>query len=198
MRINQIFHESDSQYPEYQSLLRTIGKECKTFLNEAHDLPVFKALPTTYDNLQKVKVRKHRNGRTAFSRTFNEAFEDQVRDLRQRAVFTNSFDYSEPDKSLFYIFPKDGYKFMYCTEVTHSTQDYQQVFDSLFEQFQHERAEQLIRDVLKFAYIQENLHEGIEKEVEIIFYNVPYYYAARTDVFEYDELLTNISKLCDN
>ncbi len=87
---------------------------------------------------------------------------------------------------------------MYCTEVTHSTKDYQQVFDSLFEQFESEKAEQLIHDLLKFTYTRENLIEGIERQVEIIFYNVPYYYAARVNTFEYDDLLTDLTQLGDN
>ena len=127
------------------------------------------------------------------------AMRQEVRDLRQRAIFANSkiMDVTEND-DLFYVLPRDGYKFMYCPEVTHSNNDYQQVFDSLFEQFEDDKAEQLIHDLLKFTYTRENLYEGIEKRVEIILYNIPYYYSARVDTFEYPDLLTNIAELCDN
>jgi hypothetical protein len=198
MRINQLFIQDDPVVSEQKSFLRKIAKECRTFLSESKSLPLFKTLPATYEDLQKVKVRKLRT-RTKFSETFNEAFEEEVRDLRQRAVFTNRkiVDITE-ELDLFYVFPKNGYKFMYCTEVTHSTNDYQQVFDSLFEQFEDEKAEQLIHDLLKFTYTRQNLHEGLVKEAEIIFYNIPYYYSARVDSFDYPDLLTKITELCDN
>ena len=198
MRINQIFEHDDPGLTEYKRILRVIAKECSSFLCDSQDLPVFKSLPDTYDNIQKVKVRKHRQT-TKFSQTFNEAFEEDVRDLRQRAVFTNSrHTETSVDTDLFYVFPKNGFKFMYCAEVTHSNNDYQQVFDSLFEQFDDDKAEQMIHDLLKFTYVRDNLFEGIKKEVEVLFYNIPYYYAARANVFEYNELLTDIADLSDN
>ena len=194
MRINQIF-ETDLKYA---NLLETIAGECSTFLRDSFGLPVFKALPSQYKDIQKVKVRKHRLKKTEFGQTFNEAFEDQFVDLRERAVFTNSQIFeSNSERDLFYVFPKNGYKFMYCTEVTHSTNDYKLIYETLFNQFEHEKAEQLIRDLLQFNYTHENLYEGIEKQVEVIFYNVPYYYAARVDVFEYNDLLTNIAEISD-
>lgn len=197
MRINQLFTD-DSVISEQHPFLRKIAKDCSTFLRESRGLPLFKILPAIYEDLQKVKVRKHRTT-TKFSETFNDAFEEEVRDLSQRAVFTNSkiMEVTESD-DLFYVFPKDGHKFMYCPEVNHSTNDYQQVFDSIFEQFADEKAQQLIHDVLKFSYTHENLYEGLIKEAEIIFYNIPYYYSARVDAFDYPTLLTNVTDLCDN
>lgn len=196
MRINQLF--SDPAFSEQEAILRKVAEECSTFLREAQGLPLFKVLPSTYSDIQKVKVRKHRT-KNKFSETFNEAFDDEIRDLRQRAVFVNSkiVDVKEND-DLFYVFPRDGYKFMYCPEVTHSTLDYQQVFDSLFEQFEDDKAEQLIHDLLKFAYTRENLYEGLTKEVEIIFYNIPYYYSARVDNYDYPDLLSSLRDLSDN
>lgn len=189
MKFEQIF-ETDSIDP----ILARISVECKTFLRDSGDRPVFKTLPETYEDLRKVKVRKHKH-KNKFSETFNEAFEHQVRDLRQRAVFANSLEYSEEGKDLFYIFPKDGYKFMYSSEVKHSSRDYQQVFDSLFEQFDEEKAELLIHDLLKFTYSSSNLIEGIDSEAEIIFYNIPYYYAARVTAFDYHDLLSEIKQV---
>jgi len=196
MRVNQLF--TSPALSEQEGILRKIAKEWSSFLRESQGLPLFKVLPAAYSDIQKVKVRKHRT-KTKFSETFNEAFDDEIRDLRQRAVFANSkiMEVTEND-DLFFVFPRDGYKFMYCPEVTHSTNDYQQVFDSLFEQFEDEKAEQLIHDLLKFTYTKENLYEGLVKEVEIIFYNIPYYYSARVDAFNYPDLLSNISQLSDN
>jgi len=196
MRVNQLFEQDDPVFSEYKVRLRKIATECSLFLSESRNFPVFKVLASSYDDIQKVKVRKHRQ-KTKFSQTFNEAFENQIRDLRQRAVFTNSQIIEADEKDLFYVFPKNGYKFMYCTEVTHSTNDYQQVFDSLFEQFDDDKAEQMIHDLLKFTYTHENLYEGLEKQVEVIFYNVPYYYAARVNSFNYENLLTDLTEVSD-
>ena len=203
MRVDQLF-EDEPILSEYNQILRKIANECTSFLVESQSFPVFKVLPSSYDNIQKVKVRKHRQETTKFSQTFNDAFEPEVRNLRQRAVFTNSqisndrVQESTTDLDIFYVLPKNGFKFMYCTEVTHSTNDYQQVFDSLFEQFDDEKAEQMVQDLLKFTYARENLVEGLEKQVEIIFYNIPYYYAARVNAFDYNDLLTDIAGLSDN
>jgi len=198
MRVNQLF-EDNPVLSEDTPILRKIAKECSSFINDSQSFPVFKILPSSYNNIQKVKVRKHRHEETKFSQVFNDAFEPEVRDLRQRAVFTNSqIQEATNNMDIFYVLPKDGFKFMYCTEVTHSTNDYRQVFDSLFEQFEDEKAVQMIHDLLKFTYIRENLVEGLEKQVEVIFYNIPYYYAARVDAFNYSDLLTDIAELRDN
>lgn len=198
MRVDQLLYQINPNLSDYTRTLREIIRECSQFLSESKGLPVFRPLPSLYEDIQKVKVRKHRN-RTRFSKTFNEAFEAEVRDLRQRAIFTNSqLHEATENMDLFYVFPINGYKFMYCPEVTHSTNDYQQVFESLFKQFKDDKAEQLIHDLLKFAYVKDNLNEGIEKKAEIIFYNVPYYYAARVGSFEYTELLSDMSQLSDN
>ena len=169
MRINQILESDDPTYVAYNQSLKTIKRECSTFLHESQDLPVFRTLPSSYEDIQKVKVRQHHN-KSRFVQTFNEAFEDQVQNLRQRAVFAvaspDKYE-AKDEKDIFYVFPKNGYKFLYCTEVTHSNNDYQQVFDSLFEQFD-DRAEQIIHDLLKFAYVDQNLFEGIKKQAEII------------------------------
>jgi hypothetical protein len=196
MRISHILSNNEVSIERNGAIYR-IAKECQTFLREACGLPIFKFLPTTYSDIQRVKVRKHKTS-SKFVETFNEAFD--VKDLRQRAVFTESVKPTHLiDKDLFYVFPRDGFKYMYCTEVKHSTDDYKQVFDSLFEQFEESKAEQLIHDLLKFSYARTNLHEGIKEEAEIIFYNVPYYFAARVSVFEnYTDLLTQLQPVKDN
>lgn len=179
---------------EQNGLAHRIAVDCQSFIRESCGLPVFKFLPSSYFDLQKVKVRKHKTS-SKFAETFNEAFEHDVKDLRQRAVFTESArPVSIEGKDLFYVFPRDGYKYMYCTEVKHSADDYKQVFDSLFEQFEEEKAEQLIHDLLKFSYTRNNLHEGIKEQAEIIFYNIPYYYVARVSATKYDDLLTQITR----
>ena len=193
MRVEHILAASGLELEQDGPLYR-VAMECQTFIRESCGLPVFKFLPETYADLQKVKVRKHKTS-SKFADTFNEAFEREAKDLRQRAVFTESARPTQVDgKDLFYVLPRDGYKYMYCTEVKHSVDDYKQVFDSLFEQFEEKKAEQLIHDLLKFSYVRDNLHEGIKEEAEIIFYNIPYYYAARVSTTKYEDLLTQLTQ----
>lgn len=195
MRINQIFADGDES--GIVLLLQSIKADCSEFITEACGLPLFKALPSIYEDFRKVKVRKHKRS-SKFIKTFNEAFDDEMKNLRERSVFANG-QRSEPDedKDVFYIFPKNGYRFMYCTEVQHSTADYKQVFDSIFENA--DEPEQIIHDLLKFSYVRENLNEGIKSNAEIIFYNIPYYYTVRTTLYEsYNNLLTDITEIEDN
>lgn len=193
MRVEHILASRPAFELVEDTILGRIAADCQTFIHESQGLPVFKFLPNTYADVQKVKVRKHKTS-SKFVETFNEAFQD-VKDLRQRAVFTESTQSAAIEgKDLFYVLPRDGYKFMYCTEVKHSQADYQQVFESIFQQFEGEKAEQLIHDLLKFSYVRENLHEGIKEQAEIIFYNVPYYYAARVSVTDYADLLTQVTR----
>jgi len=195
MRINQIFADGDDS--GIRLLLRSISSDCSEFITEASGLPLFKALPVTYEDFRKVKVRKAKRS-SKFSKTFNEAFDDEMKNLRERSVFANG-QKPEPDtdKDVFYVFPKNGYRYMYCTEVQHSTADYKQVFDSIFENA--DQPEQIIHDLLKFSYVRENLNEGIDSNAEIIFYNIPYYYSVRTTLYEsYNNLLTDITEIEDN
>lgn len=191
MRINQIFLDVEDLDLE----LRTLKAQCSEFLKESQGLPVYKLLPTVYSDFQKVKVRKHKRDNDFIS-TFNEAFQDEVRDLRQRAVFASGeFPDAEAGKASCYIFPKNGYKYMYCTEVTHSTSDYKTVFESIFQNV--DTPEEVIHDLLKFSYARENLFEGIQSRAELIFYHIPYYYAIKTESYDYEDLLTDIAEMED-
>lgn len=177
-----------------------LAKHCQQFLKESSRLPLLKSLSVEYNDLHKVKVRQRKNKNT-FSETLNQAFQDEHTKIFQRAIFANgekSFSLSENNVEPFYIFPIDGYKFIYSKEVENSTSEYKQVFDALFEQFgnDNEQATTIITDLLKFTYTKENLSEGIELGSEIIIYNIPYYFAVRTSLVdnEYDKLLTSLTK----
>jgi len=171
-----------------------LSKQCSRFLNESEHLPLFKSLPSSYDDLQKVKVRYHKSN-TAFSETFNEAFKQEQPKLRQRAVFVSGVVHISEDTNTepFYVFPTNNFKFMYSREVKNSNDSYQQAFDAILEQFNNkEQADQIIADLLQYTYVSDNLNEGIKSEAEIILYNIPYYYAVRANTIDYDELLTSL------
>lgn len=179
--------------PEEYKAFATIGHQCEAFLEASQGVPVLKNLSTDYSDLQKVKVRKRKRA-SGFAKVFNEAFDEQFVELRQRAVFANglvSLTESEADEEPFYIFPIDGFHYLYSTEVENSSAEYRTVFDAIFETLDADAAEQTFRDLLKFTYKSTDLREGIESGAEIIIYNIPYYYAVRQSIFEsYGEVLS--------
>lgn len=165
------------------------------FLEMSNGLPLLKNLPSHYEDLRKVKLRmRKRKAEDRFAKTFNEAF-DEIPHLRQRAMFANgpaSFIAESGEREPFYIFPIDGFRFMYSLEVTNSSTDYMTAFDAILEQFNGDN--QLMEQVLKYTYTRERLAEGIERGSEIILHNMPYCYAVRQSVGKYDELLNTLQE----
>ncbi len=173
MKINEVLRQDNSEF-------RVLVDECSQFIEESQRTPLLRALPCTYQNVHKVKVRKKSAG--TVDHPFNEAFDERDPHLRQRAVFTygqikETIEGMEP----FFVFPIDGYKFMYSLEVTNSGQEYQHVFESIFESLGDERGNEVITDMLKFTYTHESLVEGITSGAEVVLYNIPLYYAVRVN-----------------
>lgn len=192
MRINELY-ENQYQSKEFH-LLKT---NCTQFIRESQGQPLFKNLSVSYNDFDKIKVRKRKGESGDFTETFNEAFETQHPGLRQRAIFANGSHTFQPifDSVVepFYVFPIDGYKFMYSREVENSGQEYKQVFDTLFEEFGEQKGNEVLTDLLKFTYTSINLNEGITSGSEIIIYGIPYFYAVKANAADnYQELLTNI------
>ena len=85
MRVDDII-----QPEETREELEIIAEQCSDFLQESCGCPLLKNLPSDYGDFHKVKVRKRKQRREdpkGFSQMFNKAFEDSVRDLRERAIF---------------------------------------------------------------------------------------------------------------
>lgn len=176
---------------KYPKILR---RECSTFFEQSTGLPIYRMLPESYEDFRKVKVRLQKK-KTSFVETFNKAFDKKLHNLRQRAVLVNGIEPKlEEGHTSFYIFPTNGYKFMYNKEVANSNEAFKRAFDTVLEQFgdNTEQANQLIMDLLQYTYTSERLDEGIKLGSEIVIYNIPYYYAVRTSSIDYDELLTSI------
>lgn len=162
--------------------ITTIEAKCKQFLRESAGLPLYKLLPKSYENFQRVKVRQHKH-KDNVTEVFDKAFGNQFTNLRQRAIFSSG---NEPETTnehdAFYIFPIDGYKFLYSKEIKNSSQEYRQVVETMFEKFEdNNKAIEIVTDLLKYTYLRENLVEGIVSDSEIILYGIPFYYAVRVD-----------------
>lgn len=176
MLINEILDSSNNTIIHE---LNTVRKTCSQFLTDSHGSPLYKLLPKTYKDVHRVKVRQQKYN-NELAEAFNKAFEETFRNIRQRAIFaapTKPIQTEEMEP--FYVFPLNGYKFLYCKEVKNSNADYQQVMNILVEQFNNDEAINLITDILKYTYVQTDLNEGIVSGSEIILYGIPAYYAVR-------------------
>lgn len=174
--------------------VQMIKHHCSQFLGESAGLPLFKNLPTTYNNFHKVKVRLQKR-KDDVTDVFERAFGNEFSNLRQRAVLAYpSATPATKDLTPFYIFPVNGYKYLYSKEVVNSSTDYRRVIDTLFEQMDDvSSASELVSDLLKFTYTSTMLHEGVVSGSEIILYSIPFYYAVRVSACQdYPSLLSMV------
>lgn len=187
MKIKDVLEE------QHDDPFNIIRKRCSEFVSEC-SLPLFRNLPNITEDVRKVKVRYKKPKHDTVADAFNQAFINEKINLRQKAIFANgegSFDMVESNP--FYILPINGFKFMYSKEVHNSSKDYRDTFGSMVEQFGcDQKPVELLKDVLKYTYTNENLEEGVSEGAEIIIYNIPYYYAVKSSYIEYDELLTKL------
>lgn len=166
-------------------MLTTLTYECSEFLSASEGRPLLKNLPRYRDGFIKVKVRQKRST-SPFIESFNNAFADERSRLLQRSVvgygeaaFTPSTD---PTLEPFYIFPVDGFRYMYNPSAA-STAEYKETFDKLLTNV-GESAPELFQKVLKYDYVFDKLTEGITGGSEIIFYGIPYYFALRKSIID--------------
>lgn len=190
MLVNNILGRHSFLTPEQLLVLKT---NCSQFFFESTGYPIYKVLPSSYNTMHKVKVRQHKR-QDNVSEAFNQAFGQEVNNIRQRAIFT----YGTKQQCLentenFYVFPIDGYNFMYCKEVENSSVEYQQILNTLFEAYGNDsKAYDIVCDLLKRTYIRENLVEGITCKAEIIMYGIPYFYAVKTKAVDNYNTLFNV------
>ena len=187
MRIDYIL----SDHHAIQSGLALLSSQCEQFFEESGNIPLFKNLPTTYADIHKVKVRQKKTKEV--NETFNAAFESRQHKLHERAVFAcgiNSLNEGRGGEEPYFVFPIDGFQYIYSPEIQNSNDNHRQVIEMFHDAFGTEDGTELAVDMIRFSYMHTKLQEGIQHGSEIIIYNIPYYYAARADAFDsYDDLL---------
>jgi hypothetical protein len=161
----------------------TIIRDCSEFLKQSNGKPLVKFLPKEGPDQRKIKVRKRKTD-SKFDKVFNTVF-SQHPDLRQRAVFCSGAsglreEDAEADLEPFYVFPPDGFKYIYSPNVYRSSIQYQDTLDRFLDVMGENAAIETFKEVLKYDYIGSNLIDGIGQGCEIIVYNVPYFFAIRT------------------
>lgn len=186
MRITEILDE------EIDSSFKTLQTECSVFFAESDGLPLYKTLPESYSDFHRVKVR-HVKRHDTYSDSVDMAFESERKHLSQRAIYTSGNAPATIDRTSFYVFPTNGFNFLYNTAITETDENHLKAFDEICEKFGDKRGCELFADVLKFAYTPRNLLEGMKSGAEIIVYGIPSYYALRVNsVGHYDDVLTSV------
>jgi len=188
---------NDVLYSQACDEYEIIHESCQQFIYESDGTPMVKLLSNEYDDFKKVKIRKRKNT-ASFADSFNEAFEHEMYQLRERSLFANGITFLNEKKypddvEPFYIFPIDGYDFIYSGEIKDSSKKYSTVFNEIFDELGGKSAERVFSDLIKFSYTSENLSEGLNTGAEIIIYGIPYYYAIRqSSVNQYNDIDKNI------
>lgn len=164
-------------------MLPTIRQECGLFLLESQGKPLVKSLPIHSDGYRKVKVRKKKND-DEFVNKFNESFFTEFNDIRNRAVFVNGDQPQTEGTELFYVFPIDGYRFMYSPEVKNSSELYKDTFDKLIRTAGKNNGMEIFTEMLQMSYTYDDLPSGIDLGCEIIIYDISHYYAIRKSLID--------------
>lgn len=181
-----------SHDPFIESAKRIIHQDCSDFIRESDGLPLFKTLPDTYADFQRVKVRQHKR-RDTVSDVFEQAFGEQFTNLRQRSVFTTSvISEGSTPSTAFYVIPINGYRYLYSKEIENSSSEYKSIIETVMQGMENaNEATQIVTDLVKYTYTSTKLKEGIDSGAEVILYGIPAYYAIRTSVCpKYTDLIT--------
>lgn len=151
-------------------MIPTINEECGEFLKQSNGNYLIKNLPRNYMGFTRVKVRLSRK-RTQFIEDFNRAFDDKRKEFYGSSIFAYSRKellVEEEGKEPFYIFPIDGFKHIYNPLVS-----------NVEDELNCPELKGMVTELLDISYVTEPLHKALSNSCEIIFYNIPYYYAVR-------------------
>lgn len=174
-----------------------IKDSCSQFITESKGIPTFKMLSDTYEDFSKVKIR-HKKHETLASHSLDSAVDAKV---YNRAMFTygnNILTSNQTDKQMYYVFPSNGYSYLYSTSVVQSDLAIRTMFFDLFEKMAPNSSNQitnLVSDLLKFTYVDSNLCEGLSLGNEILFYNISCFYVVKQSSYvDYNELYSEITR----
>lgn len=161
-----------------------IVRECSDFLHDSKGHPLIKFLSKEGPDSRKIKVRKRKSS-SNFDESFNKVFINHP-DLRQRCVFANGertfADPPDDAHEAFYIFPVNGFQFIYSPNVLNSSVQYKDTLEMFVEVMGCVDAVAAFSEVLKYDYTSTKFAEGLSLGSEMILYGLPYYYAIRKSI----------------
>jgi len=161
-----------------------IVRECSDFLRDSEGHPLVKFLPKEGPDSRKIKVRKRKSS-SKFDESFNKVFITHP-NLRQRCVFANGqrglnsiMESADDTLEAFYIFPINGFQFIYSPNVYISSVQYRETLEMFVEVMGCGDAIAAFSEVLKYDYISTKFAEGLILGSEMILYGFPHYYAIK-------------------
>ena len=164
--------------------------ECSEFIKNKPDGFLCKPLHNNKSPIIKVKIR-HKKIKEEYQEEFNNVFSSEYQKLLQRCLiaYTNNknLTYLNESHELYYVFPINGYKFIYNPIIDYSLEQYNDLLDQLADMGSSRR--DIFYSTIKLSYKSGDLAEAFSKSSEIIFYNIPYYYAVKKSLFDLDSQL---------
>lgn len=172
-------------------ILENIKTECTEFLTHANNYPAIKAFNDHGKYLRKVKVR-HKKNTIGFIRIVGDALQKEHQNIHIRSVIANGPHGYHEGMQTHYIFPKNGFKFLYNPRINYHEEYKASYMKLLGSNLSDQQALEMIEDSIKYSYISDDtsLENALKSKKEIIFYNMSYYYTVSSEkYFSYDELL---------
>jgi len=170
--------------------------ECDQFLELSGGYPAVRALKPDGRYVKRVKVR-HKKNTTGFMRVMGDALKDEYEGIDVRSVITNG-PYSTVEGAVsYYIFPKNGFSFLFNPRVT-DHEEYKESYERLIKlDVSQNDAMAIVEDAIEYAYTsgERTLKQALQSNKEIIFYGMPYYYAISAEKHPfYEELFYLLQK----
>jgi hypothetical protein len=173
-------------------MIPTLSHECSQFLADSKGNPILKHLPIPGQGFRRVKVRQKKHI-DQFSSTFSEAFYQERKNLLRRAVIARNESTllpAPPGMEPFYVFPRNGFRFMYCQNPEVTTEAYKDILTQMIKAVGTESGLSVFHEVVKYQYTFSDLDCGIMSGAEVIFYQIPWYYAIRKSlVLDYQKFI---------
>lgn len=178
-------------------IIDNIKAECSDFLSQASVYPALKAFNDHGRYLRKVKVR-HKKNPVGFIRVIGDALQKEHQNIHIRSVFANGPHGHAVGMKTHYIFPKNGFKFLFNPRIN-DHEEYRGSYMKLLslELGDRVKALEMMEDSIEYAYINDDtsLHDALKSKKEIIFYNMSYYYTVSSEKYPcYNELIGLLQK----
>lgn len=171
-------------------LFPTIKNECKQFILQSNGIPMYKTLPSNKEPFVKIKARHRRAKDDILSKAFDLAFDDK--NLLNRAIFCNTKEQIPEGYEKYYVFPVDGYDFLYSPRVQNTSVEYRDAILKTMEIMDDNNAMDFLKLVLSNEYINYDISTALREQYEIIIYNIPFFYAIKCSFFNSLEEYTRI------
>lgn len=168
--------------------LEKITEHCSDFLEQC-SVPLYVNLRDVYPQVARVKVRKI-NRSPLLKEAMDSAFPDYY-NISQRCVFARTTLQTAPNRIPYYIFPINGYQYLYNKQVA----EHNNVISDLLGTLDETLVPQVASELMQATYCSDSIEEAAAYQSEVIIYGIPKFYAVRVNNNSYDKLMRDIKCL---